>query len=390
MSAAYSSTANGLTAPSSWKRRRSWPSRAGLGAGDGRWSGGPERGHQGERGLERGRLVGDGLVIVGRGGADRSLRGGGVECDDPSRSGPDPGGRLETGDPELAEPRELDHDRLVERLETEPRLELDVIGPAQPRVRASEALARSRGLTFGPAKPVAVGGVGGVDLGQGLASGRLAGRRRGDLGAKGVALLGQRSLTLTQRRQVGIGAGHPLFGQGRGRLGTDPPVLGIPARGVADAGLLGEAIPAGPQLHGPSLPGRQRGPRLRSDRFGGGRVRRHVRRLGLERRDGRPGAIQLGGKSHGLGLVPRRLPDDGLEPSRDQAFGFLRRSPRALGPALLGAGRLDRIGRRLRCGRQPDRHRPQVPDFGIERSPPLGRDGPPRHAVRGPIRRHRT
>ena len=150
----------------------------------------------------------------------------------------------------------------MDRIETEPRLQFEVIRPAEPRVRAAQALACSRSLAFDAAEPVPVGSVGGVDLGEGLAGGRLPGRRRGDLGAKGVAFLGQRPFALAQGGEVGIGARHALLGEGRGRLGSNPPVLGIAARGIADTGLVGKPVAARSQLRGSSLPGRQRGPGL--------------------------------------------------------------------------------------------------------------------------------
>ena len=244
----------------------------------------------------------------------------------------------------------------MERLETEPRLELDVIRGAQPRVGAAQALARGRGVAFGPAQPVAVGGVGGVDLGEGLAGGGLA--RRGRWRSRRAGRRAPRrsdALALAERRERRASArAIRSLGQGRGLPRRGP--AGSRRRGARRRArrLLGEAIATGAQLGGPSLPGRQRGPGRPIRRAGGRRVGAVT--SGASARASRraaAGAIQLGGESLRLGLVPRRLADDRLEPSRDQAFGLLGRSPGALGPALLGAGRLDRIGRRRRRGGQP-------------------------------------
>jgi hypothetical protein len=246
----------------------------------------------------------------------------------------------------------------MERLETKPGLELQVIGPAQPGVGGPEPFPSDGGVTFGPAQAIPVGGIRGMDLGERVAGGGLSSGGRRDLRAKCVALFGEGTFAFADHRHVGVGTGHPLLGQGCRRFGADPPVLGVLARCVPGGRGFGQAIAAGAQLAGAGLPGGERGARFGGIGFGLTRARRDRRGVGVERLYRGTCPVQLGGEPLGLRFVPGRLADDGLEPPRDEALGLLGRSPVALRPALLGAGRLDGVVRRLGRRRQAHGDRP--------------------------------
>ena len=359
LSAPYSSTAYGLTAPSSWNRRRSCPSRDGLGGGPAGAVDGPDGRHEREGRLERDGFVGQDVVAgvggvhpVGGGVAGRVGR---IVGDDGSVPRPRrPASRTTAS---VAEPGQLDDDALVETLEPEPRLESDVVRGAQPGVRGAQAFAGGGRVALGRAEPVPVGGVGGVDLLEGRPCGCLGGLARRDLGAQGVALLGQRPLALAERRDVAVRSGHPLLGDVGRRLGTGSTILGVAAGRLAGRRFGGESIASPAELGGTRLPCRQGRP------VGdiGARVACHgpsIRRPGpivrSERGEGGTGAFELGGRSFGLGFVPRRLADDGLEPARRQALGLLGGPARTGRAALVGTGGLHRVRGGLGLGREAD------------------------------------
>ena len=86
----------------------------------------------------------------------------------------------------------------MEPLQAEPRLERDVIGGAEPGVGGTKPLAGGGRIALGRGEPVAVRGVGRVDLDQRRARGGLIGRACRDLGPQRVAFLGQRPFALAQ------------------------------------------------------------------------------------------------------------------------------------------------------------------------------------------------
>ncbi len=105
-----------------------------------------------------------------------------------------------------------------------------MIRGTQPRIRCAELLAGGGGGALRLGQAIAIDRVRGVDVGQCLACGGLTRGRRRDLGAKGVALLGQASLADPERGHLAIGPPHAFFGHRRRRLRARPPVLGIAPR----------------------------------------------------------------------------------------------------------------------------------------------------------------
>ena len=130
MSAAYSSTAYGLTAPSSWKRRRSCPSLIELG---GRALGG-RAAHSGvTRARAASRAATSSEIASSSAATYKSApRGSSLGA---------PPGFTQPGDPELPETTDLDHDALMQGLEPQARLEVDVVCRAQTGVGGPQAFA---------------------------------------------------------------------------------------------------------------------------------------------------------------------------------------------------------------------------------------------------------
>ena len=193
LSSAYSSTAYGFAAPSSWYRRRSWARRPGAGGGVGGRLRGPALGERGQRRLEGRGVVRDGLVGVGLVGSGRrpSASVAVVVVDPVAVDGSATGAvtDAEARRADLAEPGQLDEHALAQRLEPEPRLELGVVGGARSVVGGTQALARARcgALGLGQARPV--GGIRGVQREQAPRARCASARdRRRDLGPQRVAL----------------------------------------------------------------------------------------------------------------------------------------------------------------------------------------------------------
>ena len=282
----------------------------------------------------------------------------------PARSSP--ASSPQAGDPEISEAAQLDDHALVQRLEPEPGLEIDVVRAAQAGVGGTQPLARLGRLAFGRGASLAVDGVGGADLLERRPSPRLRRPSSRPSRPQRVPRLGQRPLAFAQRADLAIGAGHPLLGQ-RGRcLGPGPPLLRLASSRLAGAGIGGQSIAPDAQLRSARLPGGQRGP---VDGIAGGLagLDRGGGAVAVRRGHGRAGALELGSQSLGLRLVPGRLPDDRLQPSRREPFRLLGRPPFPTGPALLGAGGLDGGRGGLRAGGGADGSRPQVRDLAIER-----------------------
>ena len=343
-----------------------------------RWLGRPQRRHAGQRALERRDVVRDGVVVGGVGGrrdgrigrrGGRSVtssasvsRGRRVALARPIL----PGQLPQPGDPEISQAAQLDDHALVQRLEPEPGLEIDVVRAAQPGVGGTQALTCLGRLAFGRGAALAVDGVGGADLLErwpappprwpssrpspsaacpsprpATARARPARRprdRRGPSAPRparstprpGPALAPPRVEPPRERRHR-----RPV-----GRAGARSSAARDSQAASADPSAASPAVSSGTTGADASVPGRGHG---------------------------RAGALELGSQSLGLRLVPGRLPDDRLQPSRREPFGLLGRPAFPTRPALLGAGGLDGGGGGLRAGGGPDGSRPQVRDLAVER-----------------------
>ena len=158
----------------------------------------------------------------------------------------------------LAEPGELDDRALAECIDTEARLEVEVVGRAEPRVRGPQSLAGRRRITFRGTQPITVGDVGGVDLVERPACGRLAFPSRGEVGTQRVASLDEVALTTDERGHVPFRPGQAFLGeQGRG-LGACATVFGVASDGFAGRGIRR------PDGRGADAARRRVPPRLRS------------------------------------------------------------------------------------------------------------------------------
>ena len=172
-----------------------------------------------------------------------------------------PGEALEPGDPELAEAGELDDDALVERVETEPRLELGMIsrhagscsaagGDRAPRrchVRRLSACRDPRRRRLRPRSAPRA------------RQPRRQPSRRSRLAARRAPRRGRARARNGGR--VPIGSCHPLLGDDRRRLGPRAAVSASRRARLARPRFLGQAVAARPQLGGAGSPRRPAQPR---------------------------------------------------------------------------------------------------------------------------------
>ena len=176
---------------------------AGLGGGRRRWLGRPDRRDEREGRLEGGGLVGDGVRRPSSVGVEARRRSSASVAAMAASVRPAIAAAARRAIAEVAEPGELDDDALVQRLEPEPRLELDVVRGAQPGVGGTQrARARPARVAFGRGEPVAVGRVGGMRPRRAASRAPPRAAAVAATSARSASRsLGQRALAFAQRRR---------------------------------------------------------------------------------------------------------------------------------------------------------------------------------------------
>ena len=332
---AYSSTAYGLTAPSSWKRRRSWPSRAALGgASAGGWSA-----QIGATAASAASSAATSSESPPRRRASAGSEGRALDVDARAHAATEP------RDPERSEPRQLgDHALRAGRR--------DPGGLRGPRGPPCAAARRRREGGRGPRPPRVRRRRAARDpprprrgWRQRASRAAISARRgRGNLAAQRIARLGQGTFALTEPRRC-RGPPGPSVPRPAGWMPRPAPA-GAPPRGEPTSrtpGLLGQPIASRPKLGRPRFPGRDRRAIGRIERrlasapvgIGGGRA------ASVEGFDRCARPLELRDEASGLRLVPGRLANHGLQLTGRQPFRLFGRAAPTRRPALLGASTLD-------------------------------------------------
>ena len=360
-SAAYSSTAYGLTAPSSWNRRRSWPSRIALGGGLGGRSVRPDRRDQ-RRAPPRGRPP----RPIGR------IRHRRPVVDDAVERGLDPGRRMQPRDPQRAEPGQLGDHAFAQRVEPEPRLEVGVIRRPQALVRGAQSVARGRRLLLGERQPLAIRRVGGARGGERLL-GPPARVRRSRRSRRAARHAPRSGLVRDRRAPPDRDPRAPSVPRRAARTPRrargDAPPRGAPSRSSERSRPAGRVEPGGrrraiPRSRWPRRPARAHRLARPSSAVGRPAARRAVSRPAFAPVRARPRAARPGRRARPTrGRPPRAAEPPGVPRPP-------RRSTRAGRAALLGTCRLDPGRRRVGLARGPARVLADPGMVRLEAAPP--------------------
>ena len=135
-------------------------------------------------------------------------------------------------------------------------LEIVAVGQAQcarrRRASGSRVPAAARSAS---GEPLALRGIGGMDLGERLARGLSRPRSRPPRPSAGCSRsAASRPRALVERADLAIRADHPLLAEPDGRLGPRSPALGVAPAGIAGGRLLGQSVAARPELARPGPP----------------------------------------------------------------------------------------------------------------------------------------